>query len=205
MFGSGMNLITTVIGFGMSATFIVFVCTRIICGRLRGAESRPMFEIESRIDLEQPEHRASGLEPVMVAAIPTMRFSREAFNSAEDAQCSICLGDYQEKEMLRIMPKCGHNFHLSCIDVWLRKQSTCPVCRFPVQASLEGKHARQATHSMVPPSNSPETSGEHSRQWLLPGPDHSDGNISSSDRHLEIPANQEAFSLESQARHGPVS
>ncbi|CAN1332374.1 RING-H2 finger protein ATL64 [Linum perenne] len=42
------------------------------------------------------------------------------------------------------MPQCGHNFHLSCIDVWLRKQSTCPVCRFPVQDSLEAKHARQA-------------------------------------------------------------
>lgn len=53
MMGSGMNLITTVIGFGMSATFIVFVCTRIICGRLRGVESRPMFEIETRIDPEQ--------------------------------------------------------------------------------------------------------------------------------------------------------
>lgn len=49
----GMNLITTVIGFGMSATFIVFVCTRLICGRLRGVESRQMFEIDSRIDLEQ--------------------------------------------------------------------------------------------------------------------------------------------------------
>lgn len=53
MRGSQLNLVTAVIGFGMSATFIVFVCTRIICGRLRRAESRPMFEIESRIDLEQ--------------------------------------------------------------------------------------------------------------------------------------------------------
>lgn len=52
--GSGMNLVTTIIGFGMSATFIVFVCTRIICGRLRASASRQMFEIESRnIDLEQ--------------------------------------------------------------------------------------------------------------------------------------------------------
>lgn len=52
MFGSGMNLITTIIGFGMSATFIVFVCARLICGRLRRVEERQMFEIESRIDLE---------------------------------------------------------------------------------------------------------------------------------------------------------
>lgn len=53
MWGSGMNLITTVIGFGMSAAFIVFICTRIICRRIRGVESRPVFEIESGIDLEQ--------------------------------------------------------------------------------------------------------------------------------------------------------
>jgi len=54
MLGSGTNLVTTVIGFGMSATFIVFVCTRIICGRLRGGvESRMVYEIESRIDVEQ--------------------------------------------------------------------------------------------------------------------------------------------------------
>ena len=53
MFGPGMNLITTVIGSGMSATLIVFLCTRLICGRLRGVESRRMFEIESGIDLER--------------------------------------------------------------------------------------------------------------------------------------------------------
>ncbi|XP_044494327.1 RING-H2 finger protein ATL5-like [Mangifera indica] len=145
MWGSSMNMITTVIGFGMSATFIVFICVRIICRRLRGVESGPMFEIESRNDLEQPEHRTNGLEPVLVAAIPTMRFNHEAFNSAEDAQCSICLGEYQEKELLRIMPKCGHIFHLSCIDVWLRKQSTCPVCRLPVNEAPEKKNMRQTT------------------------------------------------------------
>ncbi|OMP00526.1 Zinc finger, RING-type [Corchorus olitorius] len=174
MFGSGMNLITTVIGFGMSATFIVFVCTRIICGRIRGAQSRHLLQTDSRIDLEQPEQQIRGLEPVVVAAIPTMKFNREAFSSIEDAQCSICLGEYQEKEVLRIMPKCGHNFHLSCIDIWLRKQSTCPVCRLPLQDSFETKHIIRAatTFRVTQTMDSPETSTDHhhrnSRQWLLP-------------------------------------
>ncbi|XVF22631.1 hypothetical protein REPUB_Repub12eG0187700 [Reevesia pubescens] len=176
MFGSGMNLITTVIGFGMSATFIVFVCTRIICGRIRAAQSRQMFQTDSRIDLEQPEQQIRGLEPVVVAAIPTLRFNHEAFSSIEDAQCSICLSEYQEKEVLRIMPKCGHNFHLSCIDVWLRKQSTCPVCRLPLQDSSEAKHIRPATFRVTQPMDSPETSTYHYRQWLLPGPERSIGN-----------------------------
>ncbi|KAL7125837.1 hypothetical protein ABFS83_14G142900 [Erythranthe nasuta] len=138
MLGSGMNLITTIIGFGMSATFIVFVCTRLICGRIRRLEAQHMLEIDSRIDLELQEHRIiNGLEPVVVAAIPTMKFDREAFSTMEDAQCAICLSEYQEKEVLRIMPKCGHSFHLSCIDVWLRKQSTCPVCRLSLHESVD--------------------------------------------------------------------
>lgn len=165
MIGSGMNLITTVIGFGMSGTFIVFVCARLICGRLRRVDSRQMFEIESRIDLEQPEHQNTGLEPVVVAAIPTMKFNHEAFSSMEDAQCTICLGEYQEKEVLRIMPQCGHNFHLSCIDVWLRKQSTCPVCRLPLKESFETKHARLAPLAMPQPVDRPEILINHSQQW----------------------------------------
>ncbi|KAJ4833467.1 hypothetical protein Tsubulata_042211 [Turnera subulata] len=200
MLGSGMNLITTIIGFGMSATFIVFVCTRIICGRIRRTESRAMFEMESRIDLEQPEHRPRGLEPPIVAAIPTMKFSHEAFSSVEDAQCSICLGEYQEKEVLRIMPNCGHNFHLSCIDVWLRKQSTCPVCRFPVQDSFEAKRLRQVTARMVQSVDSPETSSEHSRQWLLPDPVRSVGN-NRDQTHLEsVSGNQEIVPAHPQTR-----
>lgn len=201
MFDAAMNLITTVIGFGMSVTFIVFVCTRIICGRLRGAESRQMLEIESRIDIEQPEHGISGLEPVLVAAIPTLRFTREAFSSAEDAQCSICLGEYQEKEVLRIMPKCGHNFHLSCIDEWLRKHSTCPVCRFQIQDSFKAKHMRQAAISMVQSIDSPDTPSEHSRQWLLPSYQHQAGNHSNQ-RHLDpVPGNSEITPGEPQTSH----
>lgn len=53
MFGKTMNLVTTVIGFAMSATFIVFVCARLVCGRFRRYESRELFEIDSRIDLER--------------------------------------------------------------------------------------------------------------------------------------------------------
>ncbi|KAG5095638.1 hypothetical protein JHK84_051226 [Glycine max] len=151
MLGSGTNLVTTVIGFGMSATFIVFVCTRIICGRLRGGvESRMMYEIESRIDMEQPEHHVNDPEsdPVLLDAIPTLKFNQEAFSSLEHTQCVICLADYREREVLRIMPKCGHTFHLSCIDIWLRKQSTCPVCRLPLKNSSETKHVRPVTFTM---------------------------------------------------------
>ncbi|KAI9110047.1 hypothetical protein K1719_019088 [Acacia pycnantha] len=99
MLGSNTNLVTTVIGFGMSATFIVFVCTRIICGRWRGSsQSHNMLQFDPRMDIEQPENLVNRPEPVLVTAIPTMKFDREAFSSIENTQCVICLAEYKERE-----------------------------------------------------------------------------------------------------------
>ncbi|KAH1073655.1 hypothetical protein J1N35_025983 [Gossypium stocksii] len=110
------------------------------------------------IDLQQAEEQIRGLEPIVVATIPALRFNTETFTSIEDTQCSICLGDYQEKQVQRIMPKCGHNFHLSCIDLWLRKQSTCPVCRLPLQDIGETKQMRAATFRTMITLQSPQCS-----------------------------------------------
>ncbi|XP_068669642.1 RING-H2 finger protein ATL39-like [Aristolochia californica] len=166
MFGPGMNLITSVIGFGMSITFILFVCIRLICWRVRAEESPVESGIEFR---SEPEQTLEGLEPMVVASFPTMKFSREAFPSAEGAQCSICLGEYEEKDVLRIMPICGHNFHLPCIDTWLQKQSTCPVCRLSLQDSFEAKHTTSPMFSSVlRPMDSPEVTNDRSNQFLLP-------------------------------------
>ncbi|KAK4253587.1 hypothetical protein QN277_010240 [Acacia crassicarpa] len=43
--------------------------------------------------------------------------------------CPICLCEYSESETMRMMPQCGHHFHLKCIDEWLRINWSCPVCR----------------------------------------------------------------------------
>ncbi|TYI50694.1 hypothetical protein E1A91_D12G120000v1 [Gossypium mustelinum] len=117
-----------------------------------------MFHTQSEIDLQQAEGQTRGLEPVVVAAIPALRFNSETFTYIEDTQCSICLGDYQEKQVLRIMPKCGHNFHLSCIDLWLRKQSTCHVYRLPLQDIGETKQMRAATFRTMITLQSPQCS-----------------------------------------------
>ncbi|KAG2325433.1 hypothetical protein Bca4012_039916 [Brassica carinata] len=46
-----------------------------------------------------------------------------------DTTCSICLCEYMEEEMLRMMPECKHYFHVSCLDAWLKLNGSCPVCR----------------------------------------------------------------------------
>lgn len=43
--------------------------------------------------------------------------------------CSICLESYEVGDTVRSMAKCEHCFHSHCIELWLTKNTTCPVCR----------------------------------------------------------------------------
>ncbi|XP_062180384.1 RING-H2 finger protein ATL67-like [Phragmites australis] len=70
-----------------------------------------------------------GLDPAAIASYPRVPFSRAAAGADAEAACSICLSEYREGEMLRAMPECRHRFHLTCLDAWLRRSASCPVCR----------------------------------------------------------------------------
>ncbi|KAK4480282.1 hypothetical protein RD792_013350 [Penstemon davidsonii] len=50
-------------------------------------------------------------------------------SSDDDLTCSVCLEQVNVGEQIRSLP-CLHQFHVNCIDPWLRQQGTCPVCKF---------------------------------------------------------------------------
>lgn len=49
--------------------------------------------------------------------------------------------EYDDSDLLRQLPICGHIFHITCVDPWLQKKPTCPVCRI-ILLSTKASEAR---------------------------------------------------------------
>ncbi|KAL1830317.1 hypothetical protein ACET3Z_008729 [Daucus carota] len=85
--------------------------------------SRRIFVAED----EDDEHNSViGLDQAVINSYPKFPF---VIGAGGDSVCAICLGEYKDAEMLRMLPDCGHFFHLTCVDEWLRLNASCPVCR----------------------------------------------------------------------------
>ncbi|KAF7110579.1 hypothetical protein CFC21_110666 [Triticum aestivum] len=46
----------------------------------------------------------------------------------DDVKCSICQEEYIEDEEVGRM-KCEHQYHVCCIQEWLRQKNWCPICK----------------------------------------------------------------------------
>ncbi|KAJ3672327.1 hypothetical protein LUZ60_007048 [Juncus effusus] len=65
-----------------------------------------------------------GLNKKSLQSLPTLSLS-----STISGECVICLGDFVEGERIRVLPPCGHGFHVECVDTWLGAHNSCPSCR----------------------------------------------------------------------------
>ncbi|KAI5684022.1 hypothetical protein M9H77_05250 [Catharanthus roseus] len=74
---------------------------------------------------------AKGLPGDSVEKIPKIVITNDnnIDASGERVSCSVCLQDFQIGETVRSLPHCHHMFHLPCIDTWLVRHGSCPLCR----------------------------------------------------------------------------
>ncbi|CAI9282382.1 unnamed protein product [Lactuca saligna] len=74
---------------------------------------------------------SKGLPEYSLEKIPKIAITsdNDVDNSGERVSCSVCLQDFQLGETVRSLPQCHHMFHLPCIDKWLVRHGSCPLCR----------------------------------------------------------------------------
>ncbi|KAL0724250.1 hypothetical protein Bca4012_038849 [Brassica carinata] len=70
-----------------------------------------------------------GLKKKVLRSLPKLTYSPDSPPADKLADCAICLTEFSAGDELRVLPQCGHGFHVSCIDTWLESHSSCPSCR----------------------------------------------------------------------------
>lgn len=83
-----------------------------------------------------------GLHPSLIQAFPAFAYStvKDFRRQKYGLECAICLAEFEDDNILRLLTVCYHVFHQECIDLWLESHKTCPVCRSDLdldQNSLE--------------------------------------------------------------------
>jgi hypothetical protein len=91
--------------------------------------------------------RGDGIKRRALRSLPV-----EVYGCGEviDDVCAICLGEFVDGEKVRVLPRCGHGFHVRCVDAWLVSHGSCPTCRQPV---IEGAPAKGGGRSQRPSEN----------------------------------------------------
>jgi hypothetical protein len=68
-----------------------------------------------------------GMTAGAIAGLPKTTVDEAAAGSG--GGCSVCLQEFEAGQAARSLSACGHTFHLPCIDGWLCRHASCPLCR----------------------------------------------------------------------------
>ncbi|KAE8796012.1 E3 ubiquitin-protein ligase ATL6-like [Hordeum vulgare] len=87
--------------------------------------------------------RKRGLEQSVVATFPVMPWrghhkeeKEKTVIEQEVERCPVCLTAFEEGDSVRLLPHCSHLFHPECIDPWLQRRASCPLCRANLDTPL---------------------------------------------------------------------
>ncbi|CAN4118715.1 unnamed protein product [Withania somnifera] len=118
-FGYGIGVALGIVLLFLTITVTSYFCTR-----------NQITELPSR-RLEHSCVVEMGIDEATLLSYPKLLYSQAKINYKDDSCtcCSICLADYRDNDMLRLLQDCGHLFHLKCVDPWLMLNPSCPVCR----------------------------------------------------------------------------
>lgn len=111
--------------------FTILLCTLIcVLGLVAVARCAWLWRISAQTT-DSPQNKA--LKKEVFNSLPKVVYTADEAGKLSD--CAICLTEFVVGDEIRVLPSCGHGFHVGCIDTWLGSHSSCPTCRqFPVAA-----------------------------------------------------------------------
>ncbi|KAH7841752.1 hypothetical protein Vadar_033932 [Vaccinium darrowii] len=137
----GQNSISLNYGLGLSLGALLFIIiitySSYICTRTTTSHPTAYSTSSSSSDSASASTAANdqqlGLDEATLLNFPQLLYSHAKLHQHRGSNaasgCSICLAEYKDADVLRLLPECGHLFHLKCVDPWLRLNPTCPICR----------------------------------------------------------------------------
>lgn len=85
--------------------------------------------------IEQMLHynRDHPTDETIVSGLPEKKIDDIKKLDKDKTNCVICLEDFKNGDVTTNLP-CLHMFHTDCIRNWLKKQNTCPICKYKLTA-----------------------------------------------------------------------
>lgn len=115
----------------MYARFCHSAATHELFNRNPNLGSGSLFVGPGHRNTRQNVRTSSGIDKTVIESLPFFRFS-SLKGSRDGLECAVCLSKFDDAEVLRLLPKCKHAFHVDCVDRWLESHSTCPLCRYRI-------------------------------------------------------------------------
>ncbi|KAF7063197.1 hypothetical protein CFC21_069718 [Triticum aestivum] len=133
----------------MAALLVISLFTFLCSNRRQTHRAPPSHSERCVVDVELGHGcGATGMDDTVLAAYTTTVYSSVAKRRGEDQMavaeasadgdqppddtqttCAVCLAEYADADELRRLPGCKHVFHRLCVDEWLRRRPSCPLCR----------------------------------------------------------------------------
>ena len=109
------------------------------------ANSNNMYEMPSRYGIGNMEISVMGVNPTEEEHLVISHHNifnntkiklKTYPNNSELEQCTICLANIENNQIVREINKCKHCFHVECADKWFEEHITCPHCRQDIRIEM---------------------------------------------------------------------